>query len=81
MRDDRRASARFYERLFGAVFEAHIGHRQSATFAVRDVDAVTSAAWQHGGRVVDPPRDAGDGARMARLADPQGAVFTVRGSS
>jgi catechol 2,3-dioxygenase-like lactoylglutathione lyase family enzyme len=72
MHDDRQASARFYERVFGMGFE----HR-SATFVVPDVDAVASAAWQHGGRVVDAPFDAGGGTRVATLADPQGAVFTV----
>lgn len=83
MREDRtRASARFYRRVFGRDFEDRAaavgGPLRIVTFDVPDVDAVASAAWQHGGCVVAAPADAGDGARVATLADPQGAVFRVR---
>jgi predicted enzyme related to lactoylglutathione lyase len=84
MRDDRtdpQASARFYGKVFGLAFVVPAdaaGPQRMVTFDVPDVDAVASAAWQHGGCVVDAPADAGDGARIATLADPQGAVFRVR---
>ena len=80
MRDDR-TDARFYRKVFGPAFVVaaqEAGPQRIVTFDVPDVDAVASAAWHHGGRVVDAPADAGDGARVATLADPQGAVFRVR---
>jgi predicted enzyme related to lactoylglutathione lyase len=46
------------------------------TFAVADTDAVAGSASALGGSVVAPPFDAGP-TRVAVLADPQGAVFTV----
>ena len=48
----------------------------SVTFAVSDTDAVVARAEQLGGRVIDPPTDTPP-VRTARLADPQGAIFTV----
>lgn len=46
------------------------------TFAVDDVDAVTDRAVELGGTATVPPFDAGE-ARLAVLADPSGAPFTV----
>lgn len=46
------------------------------TFAVADADAVTTRAEQLGGTVVEPPRTEGP-TRLAELADPTGARFTV----
>ncbi len=48
----------------------------SVTFAVADTDAVVAGAVAVGGSVAAPPFDAGP-TRVAVLADPQGAVFTV----
>lgn len=46
------------------------------TFAVDDADATTARAAELGGTVVAEPMDAGP-VRMAELADPWGAPFTV----
>jgi predicted enzyme related to lactoylglutathione lyase len=46
------------------------------TFAVDDADATTSRAAELGGTVVAEPMDAGP-VRLAELADPWGAPFTV----
>jgi predicted enzyme related to lactoylglutathione lyase len=48
----------------------------SVTFAVDDTDAVAARAGALGGAVVAAPREEGP-ARVADLADPQGASFTV----
>lgn len=45
-------------------------------FAVADPDAVAARVTGLGGRLVAPPRDVATG-RVAALADPGGAVFTV----
>ena len=45
--------------------------------AVQDVDAATSAAVGHGGKVVVEPRTYNSRGRQAILTDPQGAVFAV----
>nr|QLJ96612.1 hypothetical protein HZU44_16915 [Micromonospora carbonacea] len=45
-------------------------------FAVADPDAVAGRASGLGGRLLVPPRDVATG-RVAALADPAGAVFTV----
>ena len=50
--------------------------RWSVTFAVDDADAVAARAAELGGTVVTPPFDAGP-ARVALLADPDGAGFSV----
>lgn len=46
------------------------------TFAVDDADAIAARAVELGGRVIAPPFDA-PWVRMATVADPQGATFTV----
>ena len=51
--------------------------RWSLTFAVDDADAIAARAAELGGTVVVPPFDAGPGVRLAMLADPAGAPFTV----
>jgi hypothetical protein len=59
-------------------------HRQPAwlTFiSAPDIDATTAAATQHGAKVLFAPRDFPDRGREAVLADPQGAVFAVLGST
>ncbi|WP_420884054.1 VOC family protein [Micromonospora sp. CPCC 205547] len=45
-------------------------------FAVADPDGAAEQAQRHGGRLLVPPRDVATG-RVAALADPTGAVFTV----
>jgi predicted enzyme related to lactoylglutathione lyase len=45
-------------------------------FAVPDPDDAATRAARSGGRVLVPPRDVPTG-RVAALADPAGAVFTV----
>lgn len=45
-------------------------------FGVRDTDATVAKAQELGGTLMDGPRDSPYG-RMARLADDQGAVFSV----
>ncbi|MBO0712091.1 MAG: VOC family protein [Acetobacteraceae bacterium] len=50
-------------------------------FSVRDVDAATQTALQHGGRVLFGPRTIPDRGREAVLADPQGAIFAVIASN
>jgi predicted enzyme related to lactoylglutathione lyase len=45
-------------------------------FAVADPDRVADEAARSGGRLVVAPRDVGTG-RVAAIADPAGAVFTV----
>ena len=44
---------------------------------VQDADETTKLATEAGGRVVLEPTDVGDAGRMAVLADPQGAEFSV----
>ncbi len=59
-------------------------HRQPAWltyFAVRDVDAATQTAVQHGAKILFQPHSLPDRGREAVLADPQGAVFAVLASS
>jgi uncharacterized protein len=48
----------------------------AVTFSVADTDATVARAAELGGTVAVPPFDAGP-ARMATLADPAGAVFSV----
>ncbi|HEY6797204.1 MAG TPA: VOC family protein [Kineosporiaceae bacterium] len=45
-------------------------------FSVADTDAAVATATSRGGRVISPATDTPFG-RMATLADPQGAVFTI----
>jgi predicted enzyme related to lactoylglutathione lyase len=45
-------------------------------FAVDDADVAADRAWRAGGHVPHPPFDSAHG-RMAVLADPGGAVFSV----
>ncbi|MFD9355414.1 VOC family protein [Streptomyces sp. NPDC060031] len=45
-------------------------------FEVEDTDAATAKVVRLGGRVVEPPRE-GLGGRLATVADPEGAVFTL----
>lgn len=45
--------------------------------SVADVDAAAAAAQQASGRLLMPPTDFGPVGRAARLADPQGAVFSI----
>ncbi|MGW4724072.1 VOC family protein [Streptomyces sp. NPDC004291] len=45
-------------------------------FEVADVDAATRLVVELGGRVLSPPRD-GTAGRLAVVADPEGAVFTL----
>ncbi|MGW0839124.1 VOC family protein [Streptomyces sp. NPDC002787] len=45
--------------------------------AVDDVDRRTGTAVANGARLVVPPFDAGDQGRMATLADPEGAAFSL----
>jgi len=45
--------------------------------AVEDVDAVAAAARAAGGSVLAGPFDVGDAGRMAALADPSGAEFSI----
>jgi uncharacterized protein len=57
-------------------FPEDVPSHWSVTFAVEDVDAIAATAERLGGRVLIAPFDAG-AARIAVLADPQGAVFNV----
>ena len=45
-------------------------------FAVTDCDAAAALAGDLGGQVAVPPADAPPG-RLAVIADPQGAAFTI----
>lgn len=45
--------------------------------ACDDADATAALVERAGGRVLDPPEDAGPGARAATCADPQGAIFRL----
>jgi uncharacterized protein len=45
--------------------------------ACDDADATAALVEKSGGRVIDPPEDAGPGGRAATCADPQGAVFRL----
>ncbi|WFB07017.1 VOC family protein [Streptomyces sp. LX-29] len=45
-------------------------------FEVEDADAATRRVTELGGQVLQPPRDGATG-RLATVADPEGAVFTV----
>jgi predicted enzyme related to lactoylglutathione lyase len=49
----------------------------SVAFTVEDADAVAARAEVLGGRIQVAPHDLGPGVRVAVLADPQGAVFSV----
>jgi predicted enzyme related to lactoylglutathione lyase len=46
-------------------------------FMVADADATTAKAKELGAAVYAPPMDVGEGLRIAVLADPQGAVFSL----
>jgi predicted enzyme related to lactoylglutathione lyase len=46
-------------------------------FAVEDVDATLARAAERGGQTIAGPMDIPNGTRLAVLADPQGAVFSV----
>lgn len=46
-------------------------------FAVDDCDRIVELATELGGKVVVPPKEAGDAGRFATVADPQGAHFAV----
>jgi predicted enzyme related to lactoylglutathione lyase len=59
-----------------AQFPADVPSHWSVTFSVDDPDAIAARAAELGRRVIAPPFDAGP-VRIALLADPQGAVFTV----
>jgi len=59
-----------------AQFPADVPSHWSVTFSVDDSDVIAARAAELGGRVIAPPFDAGP-VRIAVLADPQGAVFTV----
>lgn len=48
----------------------------NVTFSVDDADAIAARTIELGGRIVEEPVDVGP-TRIAVLADPQGAVFTV----
>ena len=50
-------------------------------FSVRDVDATTKIALQHGATQLVAPENVPDRGRQAVLADPQGAVFAILASS
>lgn len=50
-------------------------------FSVRDVDAATRIALQHGAKVLFEPHSIPDRGREAVFADPQGAIFAVLASS
>ncbi len=45
-------------------------------FEVADTDLATARVVELGGRVLQPPREASSG-RLATVADPEGAVFTL----
>src|SRR4051812_27811913 len=45
--------------------------------SVEDVDASARSAAASGGRIVDPPVDAPQVGRMARIADPEGAELCL----
>jgi predicted enzyme related to lactoylglutathione lyase len=49
-------------------------------FAVRDVDAATQTAVQHGAKILFQPHNFPDRGREAVLADPRGAIFAVLAS-
>jgi predicted enzyme related to lactoylglutathione lyase len=55
----------------------HAPPHWSPYFMVADADASTAKAKELGGAVYAPPMEAGEGLRIAVLADPQGAVFTL----
>jgi uncharacterized protein len=72
------------ERSFGGVFEsseelraAGVGPHWLPYFAVADTDAVVAAALGTGGRVLMPATSMEGVGRMASLADPFGASFSV----
>jgi predicted enzyme related to lactoylglutathione lyase len=45
--------------------------------AVDDIDATAASVEQRGGRILDPPADAGEGGRAATCADPFGVRFCL----
>ena len=60
----------------GSVLQQGGGTPEWRTYvAVEDADAAASLVGGHGGTVLDPPADAGDGGRSALCADPEGARF------
>lgn len=52
------------------------GPHWMAYFEVEDPDAAAERVVDLGGRIVEPPREGLSG-RLAVVADPEGAVFTV----
>jgi predicted enzyme related to lactoylglutathione lyase len=46
-------------------------------FMVADADVATAKAQELGAQIYAPPMDVGEGLRIAVLADPQGAVFSL----
>ena len=77
------AAVAFYSGLFGwESYTAPGGGEASYTFfapvnfAVTDCDAAVALAGDLGGEVAVPPADAPPG-RLAVIADPQGAPFTI----
>ena len=57
-------------------FPGEVPPHWSVSFTVDDADAMAARAAELGGTVTVPPFDAGP-TRVAVLADPQGAVFSV----
>lgn len=84
--DDRRpdgAAHPYYVARLGDQDVAAIGSGEGAEVGwrmhvrVEDVDDAVARVSAAGGRVTDPPHDAFDGGRVARVADPAGAGFSV----
>jgi predicted enzyme related to lactoylglutathione lyase len=81
------AEADFDGHLVAGLFQRPIkpGENQKPAwlsfFSTGDVDATTTAARQHGAKVLFEPHDIPNLGRDAVLADPQGAVFAVLASS
>ena len=65
--------------MIGGYAEPGAGQRAHfiSYVSVDDVDAAARAATAHGGKVVSPPADAPGVARIARIADPQGAQLCL----
>ena len=57
--------------------EAEVPPNWLVYFATEDVDASAAKASELGGNVIQPPFDIPTGARIAVVADPQGAVFAL----
>jgi uncharacterized protein len=60
----------------GEALPQDLGAHWMTYFAVADADAAAKRVTQLGGRVLRPPRDSAYG-RLATVADPEGALFTV----